>query len=345
MSVILFFVFGTYTRRTTVNGVIMPDSGLVKVYAQQSGILNKREVVEGQRVTRGQALYTLSTDLQSSVGGLTQAALIAQTLQSKASLEQEMNKTKLLQRDEHNTLRTKIDSLRATLGRIDEQLAAQRIRTSIAADGTITPGESVAIVGPSGCGKTTLVNVLLGALEPTSGVIRIGGIELGRLGLERLRTLIGAVMQDDVLFAGSIAQNISFFDPDADSQWIAECARLAAVHDDIAAMPMGYNTLVGDMGTVLSGGQKQRVLLAQALYRRPKILVLDEATSHLDLQREQHVNAAVSKLKMTRIIVAHRPETIASASRVVMLDGGKVVFDRQSAIEHRAHPAAESLPR
>ncbi|MFZ1180187.1 MAG: HlyD family efflux transporter periplasmic adaptor subunit [Herbaspirillum sp.] len=135
LSVVLFFVFGAYTRRTTVNGVIMPDSGLVKVYAQQPGILNKREIVEGQRVTRGQTLYMLSTDLQSAAEGLTQAALIAQAQQSKASLQQEMNKTELLQRDEHDTLRTRIDSLRVTLGRIDEQLAAQRIRTSIAADG------------------------------------------------------------------------------------------------------------------------------------------------------------------------------------------------------------------
>lgn len=135
LSVVLFFVFGAYTRRTTVDGVIMPDSGLVKVYAQQSGILKKREIVEGQRVTRGQTLYTLSTDLQSAVEGLTQAALIAQAHQSKASLQQEMNKMKLLQRDERDTLRTRIDSLRITLGRIDEQLAAQRIRTSIAADG------------------------------------------------------------------------------------------------------------------------------------------------------------------------------------------------------------------
>ncbi|MDN7703354.1 HlyD family efflux transporter periplasmic adaptor subunit [Burkholderia semiarida] len=135
MSLALFFFFGTYTRRTTVDGVIMPDSGLVKIYAQQSGIVNKREIVEGERVTRGQTLYSLSTDLQSSVEGPTQAALIAQARQSRASLEQEMSKTRLLQRDEHNMLRARIDSLRVTLGRIDEQLAAQRIRTSIAADG------------------------------------------------------------------------------------------------------------------------------------------------------------------------------------------------------------------
>ncbi len=193
---------------------------------------------------------------------------------------------------------------------------------------TISPGESVAIVGPSGCGKTTLINVLLGLLAPTSGCVRIGGVEVERLGIERLRALVGTVLQDDVLFAGSIADNIAFFDPQADPRWVAECAQHAAVHADIVAMPMGYNTLVGDMGTVLSGGQKQRVLLARALYKRPKILVLDEATSHLDVQREQQVNAAVASLNMTRLIVAHRPETIASASRVILLNGGKVALDR-----------------
>ncbi|WP_332112514.1 peptidase domain-containing ABC transporter [Burkholderia sp. IMCC1007] len=192
----------------------------------------------------------------------------------------------------------------------------------------IEPGESVAIVGPSGCGKTTLINVLLGVLMPTGGTIRVGGVDVEKLGLDRLRALVGTVLQDDVLFAGSIADNISFFDPQVDLRWVAECAELAAVHADIIEMPMGYNTLVGDMGTVLSGGQKQRVLLARALYKRPKILVLDEATSHLDLQREQQVNAAVSALKMTRLIVAHRPETIASASRVIVLKGGKIVLDQ-----------------
>ena len=203
---------------------------------------------------------------------------------------------------------------------------------------TIAQGESVALIGPSGCGKTTLVNVLLGALEPTSGVVRIGGVDADRLGLDRLRAQVGTVLQDDVLFAGSIAENISFFDPEADPHWVAECAQLAAVHDDIAAMPMGYNTLVGDMGTVLSGGQKQRVLLARALYKRPKILVLDEATSHLDLERERQVNAAVSELRMTRVIVAHRPETIASADRVVVLGGGRIVLDQK-----RGAPEAVTL--
>ncbi|NIF73496.1 peptidase domain-containing ABC transporter [Burkholderia sp. Ap-962] len=212
----------------------------------------------------------------------------------------------------------------------------------------IAPGESVAIVGPSGCGKTTLVNVLLGVLVPTSGTVRIGGIDSVQLGLANLRHLIGTVLQDDVLFAGSIGENISFFDSDADPHWISECARLAAVHADIVAMPMGYNTLVGDMGTVLSGGQKQRVLLARALYKRPKILVLDEATSHLDLLREQQVNMAIGALPMTRLIVAHRPETIASATRVVTLAGGAIVHDRVHRVGmapiQEATDTAEAVP-
>ena len=134
-------------------------------------------------------------------------------------------------------------------------------------------------------------------------------------------------MQDDPLFAGSIADNIAFFDPQPDLARVEHCARLAAVHEDIAQMPMRYNTLVGDMGTVISGGQKQRVLLARALYRRPSLLFLDEATSHLDIARERSVNEAVRRLPLTRIIVAHRPETIASADRVIVIHEGRIVSD------------------
>jgi ATP-binding cassette subfamily B protein RaxB len=191
----------------------------------------------------------------------------------------------------------------------------------------IEAGQSVAIVGPSGCGKSTLLNVLLGILPPTEGEVFIGGASVKQVGIDTLRAMVGSVMQDDVLFAGSIADNISFFDPQVDMAWIKECAQIAAIAAEIEAMPMGYNTLVGDMGTVLSGGQKQRVLLARALYKRPKILFLDEATSHLDIAREHQVNTAVKSLNMTRVIVAHRPETIASADRVIMLMGGKVAQD------------------
>jgi ATP-binding cassette subfamily B protein RaxB len=194
----------------------------------------------------------------------------------------------------------------------------------------IEPGESVAIVGPSGCGKTTLLKLMLGVHAPQSGEIRVGGVPLDRLGLRPWRDMIGTVMQDDQLFAGSITDNISFFDPQADPDWVAECARVAAVRDDIEAMPMGFHTLIGDMGGSLSGGQRQRILLARALYKRPKILFLDEATSALDVEREREVNHAVRQLPLTRIIVAHRPETIASASRVIVLHDGRVAQDLRS---------------
>jgi ATP-binding cassette subfamily B protein RaxB len=131
-------------------------------------------------------------------------------------------------------------------------------------------------------------------------------------------------MQDDQLFAGSIADNICFFSDRPDQERIEASAKMAAVHDDISAMPMGYGTLIGDMGTVLSGGQKQRVLLARALYRRPGILLLDEATSHLDVERERAVNDALRRTHMTRIVIAHRPETIRASERTVSLENGEV---------------------
>ena len=195
---------------------------------------------------------------------------------------------------------------------------------------SIEPGESVAIVGPSGCGKTTLLKLMLGVHAPQSGEIRVGGQPLGKVGLRAWRDMIGTVMQDDQLFAGSITDNISFFDPTADLAWVAECARIAAVQSDIEAMPMGFNTLIGDMGGSLSGGQRQRILLARALYKRPKILFLDEATSALDIDREREVNQAIKQLALTRVIVAHRPETIASASRVIVMNDGRVAQDLRS---------------
>ena len=132
------------------------------------------------------------------------------------------------------------------------------------------------------------------------------------------------------MFAGSISDNISFFDPQTDAAWVQECARVASVNDDINAMPMGYHTLIGDMGTSISGGQKQRLLLARALYKRPQFLFLDEATSALDVDRERLVNLAVRQLNITRIIVAHRPETIASAGRVIVLSEGRIAQDLRS---------------
>ena len=175
--------------------------------------------------------------------------------------------------------------------------------------------------------------MLTGLLQPTRGEILVNGEPLRRIGLENYRGMIGVVMQDDQLFAGSIAENITFFAQRPDVELIEACAMRAAVHEDILGMPMGYGTLIGDMGTVLSGGQKQRVLLARALYRLPATLFLDEATSHLDVERERAVNEGLKDLNITRIVIAHRPETIASADRVIYLDNGSI-------IQAPAHPSA-----
>jgi len=203
----------------------------------------------------------------------------------------------------------------------------------------IEAGESVAIVGPSGGGKTTLLKVLAGLLQPTKGEILINGEPIKRIGLEAYRNMLGVVLQDDQLFAGSISENISFFSDGPDQGRIEACAILASVHDDIAAMPMGFGTLIGDMGTVLSGGQKQRVLIARALYRRPGILLLDEATSHLDVKREREVNEALRYVRATRLVIAHRPETIRAADRIIPIgaqDADGLVSAREDNVTHLA---------
>jgi ATP-binding cassette, subfamily B, bacterial CvaB/MchF/RaxB len=184
----------------------------------------------------------------------------------------------------------------------------------------VAPGQFVTIMGPSGCGKTTLVKIMLGLLEPTSGEVLIDGLPLGQVGPRVYREQIGAVMQEDQLLSGSIADNICFFETTFDLQGMIECARIAGIHDDIMAMPMSYNSLIGDMGSSLSAGQKQRVLLARALYRRPKILFLDEGTAHLDTEKEREINANLRHLKMTRVSIAHRPEITQGADMIVHLD-------------------------
>jgi ATP-binding cassette, subfamily B, bacterial CvaB/MchF/RaxB len=184
---------------------------------------------------------------------------------------------------------------------------------------TIEPGEFVSIMGPSGGGKTTLMKIMLGLLEPTSGDVLIDGIPLSTIGARAFREQVAAVMQEDQLLSGSIADNICFFEPEFDADRMIQCARLAAIHDEIMAMPMTYNSLIGDMGSSLSGGQKQRLLLARALYREPRILFLDEGTAHLDLENERHISQRLSALSMTRVSIAHRPDIAEGASRLVVL--------------------------
>lgn len=179
--------------------------------------------------------------------------------------------------------------------------------------------EVVAIVGPTGCGKSTLLKLVLSLLQATEGSVSLHGVPVQTMGLRAYRQRVAAVLQDDALLSGSIADNIAFFDAAPDQQRIEYAASLAALANDIRAMPMQYNTLVGSMGAALSGGQVQRILLARALYRHPRLLVLDEATSHLDLATEKAVNQAIRHLKIARLIVAHRPDTILLADRILEL--------------------------
>ena len=202
---------------------------------------------------------------------------------------------------------------------------------------TIQAGDYVAITGPSGGGKTTLMKVMLGLLEPTDGEVLIDGLPLTTYGARAFRDHAGVVMQDDQLLSGSIADNICFFDQGFDHEHMQHCARIACVHDDIMRMPMSYDSLIGDMGSSLSGGQRQRILLARALYRRPTLLCMDEGTSHLDTDIEGRVNAAIRKLGLTRIIIAHRPETIASAERRIAIVDGRLHEQQQPDSNSRRH--------
>jgi ATP-binding cassette subfamily B protein RaxB len=183
----------------------------------------------------------------------------------------------------------------------------------------IEPGEFVTIMGPSGGGKTTLIKIMLGLLEPTRGEVLIDGIPLSTMGPRPYREHVGAVMQEDQLLSGSIADNICFFDPSFDQERMVQCAQLAGIHKEIMDMPMTYNSLIGDMGSSLSGGQKQRVMLARALYRQPRILFMDEGTAHLDVDSEKHINDSLKRLQITRISVAHRPEIGSGADRILRI--------------------------
>ena len=190
---------------------------------------------------------------------------------------------------------------------------------------SLNSGESIAITGPSGAGKTTLMKIMLGLLQPSSGKVYLDGKDINNVGLKNYRKKIAAVMQGDTLLAGSIADNICFFDPQPSYLKIEQCAHLAAIHDDINKMTMGYNSLVGDMGANLSGGQKQRLLLARALYQSPCVLFMDEATSHLDKGNETKISEQIQHLPMTRIMIAHRQETINMAEKVYVLKDGVLI--------------------
>lgn len=168
----------------------------------------------------------------------------------------------------------------------------------------------------------TVPKVLCGLIEPDAGKVMVDGQDIRQLGVNNYHKMIACVMQDDRLFSGSIRENISGFTENIDEAWMTECANASFIHETIMKMPMGYETLIGELGEGLSGGQKQRIFIARALYRKPGILFMDEATSALDSESEKYVNEAIRKLNITRVVIAHRESTLSSSDRVIVLDPG-----------------------
>ena len=193
-------------------------------------------------------------------------------------------------------------------------------------DLAIRPGETVALVGSSGAGKTTLANLIPRLYDVTDGSVLIDGHDVRDLTLGSLRAAIGAVPQDPHLFHESIGDNLRYARPTATAEELHAACRAARIHDTIAALPDGYDTVVGERGYRLSGGEKQRLAIARLLLKDPAIVILDEATSHLDNQNEAHIQAALDEVLTgrTAVVIAHRLSTVRSADRIAVIDGGRV---------------------
>lgn len=205
----------------------------------------------------------------------------------------------------------------------DGRVALRDVRLEVA------PGERVALVGPSGAGKSTLVNLLPRFYDPTSGAVLIDGHDLRTVRLRSLRRQIGLVPQETVLFDGTVRENIAYARPDASDDQVVAAASAAHAHEFIVELPAGYDTPLGEDGYALSGGQRQRLAIARALLNAPRIIILDEATSAVDIESERLIADALAKLMegRTTFIIAHRLSTIRQADRIVVLDGGRIVED------------------
>ncbi len=190
---------------------------------------------------------------------------------------------------------------------------------------SVEPGRTLAVIGPTGSGKSTLALLLLGLYEPTRGTVRYDGVPLGDLDRRGLRGRLGAVLQDSFSFSASIRQNIALADPHARLGQVVDAARAARIHEQVEKMPMGYETPVGEGALSLSGGERQRMALARALLHHPRILILDEATSHLDVQTEQEIHRNLDALRCTKVVIAHRLTTVRNADEILVMEQGRVV--------------------
>ena len=189
------------------------------------------------------------------------------------------------------------------------------------------PGKTIALVGASGAGKTSLVKLIPRFYDVSTGRVLVDGHDVRRLRLHDLRSLMGIVPQETILFSGTVMENIAYGKPDASRHEIEAAAIAANAHDFITALPAGYNTIVGERGAKLSGGQAQRVAIARAVLKNPKILILDEATSNLDAESEKLVQSALDKLMegRTSFVIAHRLSTILNADEIVVMDDGRII--------------------
>lgn len=189
----------------------------------------------------------------------------------------------------------------------------------------IQPGEYVAIVGKTGCGKSTLMRLLLGFEQPMKGAVYFDGKDISQLDLKSLRSFMGVVMQNGKMFQGDIYSNITISSPNASMEQAWEAARIAGIAEDIQRMPMGMHTIVPERGRGFSGGQKQRIFIARAVASKPKVLLFDEATSALDNVTQKQVSDALSRMKCTRVVIAHRLSTVLQCDRILVLDQGRIV--------------------
>jgi ATP-binding cassette subfamily B protein len=188
------------------------------------------------------------------------------------------------------------------------------------------PGETVALVGATGAGKSTLINLVPRFYDVSEGRVTLDGVDVRDVTLDSLRAQVGTILQETVLFSGTIGDNIRYGCPDASDEEVVTAARAAQAHDFIMSFPAGYDTLIGQRGVNLSGGQKQRIAIARALLTRPRVLIMDDSTSSVDVETEGKILSALDRLmdSHTRLVVAQRISTIMKADRIVVLDRGRI---------------------